>query len=353
MARKRRCSLCGERLDSSLRCTVCGLDNSKNDDMYKHLLNQSTCADEPLTHVHEEPKVNPNYGKVTYTYKNNVQPVGNTVRNTAKRTKRKGSLIGKIISLFVIFSTVIPAIITIVSEMNYGVHEESIPEYGYTQIQDYENEYWLSPGLHEVGVQIPEGECMIALEYGDYAGIEVLEFDGESFWSKEFCTLAEEEFSFFELEEGDFVSVSVNDLLLDSVWLYTDSGNFTEAVYVDYSEIYPVTEDMVAGTDFPAGVYDIIFSPIDKDTYGSVNLLVQSPGTVGSMWEQSFYFEVYEESYECSEDNIYGYVVNIPLTSGTFLDIEEGLEGIYLYPSYEVGQDMYDITWGGLSLSAM
>ena len=48
----KRCSLCGGRLDLNKKCTLCGLDNSKNDDNYKHLVNRNACEHQPLTHVH-------------------------------------------------------------------------------------------------------------------------------------------------------------------------------------------------------------------------------------------------------------------------------------------------------------
>ena len=49
-----KCSLCGGNLDSKKRCTFCGLDNTKNDDMYKHLVNQNDCSNQPLTHIHTD-----------------------------------------------------------------------------------------------------------------------------------------------------------------------------------------------------------------------------------------------------------------------------------------------------------
>lgn len=58
------------------------------------------------------------------------------------------------------------------------------------------------------------------------------------------------------------------------------------------------------------------------------------------------YFESGMDGYDYSENNIYGYYTNIPLTPGTLIIVEEGLEGIYLAPTYEIGQEMYDITWG-------
>ena len=50
----RKCTLCGGKLDGRGICTECGLDNNKADKNYK--INESSCDDMPLTHVHEEPK---------------------------------------------------------------------------------------------------------------------------------------------------------------------------------------------------------------------------------------------------------------------------------------------------------
>ena len=48
----RRCTLCGGKLDSHNICTECGLDNNKSEKNYR--INQSSCDDLPLTHVHTE-----------------------------------------------------------------------------------------------------------------------------------------------------------------------------------------------------------------------------------------------------------------------------------------------------------
>ena len=48
----KRCTLCGGKLDSHGVCKECGLDNNKNDKNYR--VNQSSCDNQPLTHVHEE-----------------------------------------------------------------------------------------------------------------------------------------------------------------------------------------------------------------------------------------------------------------------------------------------------------
>ena len=45
----KRCTLCGGKLDSHGVCKECGLDNNKNDKNYR--VNQSSCDNQPLTHV--------------------------------------------------------------------------------------------------------------------------------------------------------------------------------------------------------------------------------------------------------------------------------------------------------------
>lgn len=48
---KNICSLCGGKLREGI-CTECGMDNRKSDDMYKGILNQSSCDNASMTHVH-------------------------------------------------------------------------------------------------------------------------------------------------------------------------------------------------------------------------------------------------------------------------------------------------------------
>ena len=56
--------------------------------------------------------------------------------------------------------------------------------------------------------------------------------------------------------------------------------------------------------------------------------------------------------FEFSEDNIYGCYTNIPLTPGSVLTVGEELIGnIYIAPSYEVGQELYDMTWGAATIT--
>ena len=69
---EKRCSLCGGRLDSNKRCIECGLDNTKNDSMYRGMTNRNNCDGEPLTHVHEELPRNPRQNQPKQYQTNNI-----------------------------------------------------------------------------------------------------------------------------------------------------------------------------------------------------------------------------------------------------------------------------------------
>jgi hypothetical protein len=309
------------------------LDNTKNDEMYKNLINRNDCADKPLTHVHEEPKT---YRK-TYT-KAQKKPTNNS--------KKKSGPIGLVVTMIMLLATIIPAIVTIVDELSYGSHEVVTPDYPYSPPESYNHEYWLSPGLHEVGVHIPAGWCEIVLEEGEYANLEVYMFDGENFLLKDFAYLDWSEDTYnFKLEEGEFLSVATNDLIYDSVWLYSDSSEL-EYVLADSEEMYPVEAYMVAGEDFPAGVYDFVYAPHTENDWGYVDLQVMNPAQTEYMWEGSLFFNGDLEGLYLSEENIYGFHINIPLTPGTVIRMTDEFEGVSIVPSYGMSEEMYDITWG-------
>ena len=346
MALKRRCSLCGERLDSSMRCTACGLDNTKNDSMYKNLINQNDCKDEPLTHVHEEPKVNKNYGKVTYTYKNKVEtakPVVRTVRNTTSKKKKPFTLVRLIVILMILFSTIIPALATIISELSYGIREEIFPEYEFTPEEDflYEDElnyeYLLGKGYYEIGIHLPEGEYEISMDNSDYAGIGLYEFDGE-YWGLtevwDFAASTGQTVHEVWFEAGDIIEInSKEDLRFTTLW--TEGLDFENEIYMDESESYFISGTVVVGEDVPAGVYDFIFMPDSQLESGFVIVEFNNFTEYGG--EFPIYF-----GPESGGGNFF----NAPLTPGTVITVDESLSGVHLIPSYVVGPEMYDMTWG-------
>ncbi len=349
MASKRRCSLCGERLDSSLRCTVCGLDNSKNDDMYKHLLNQNDCADQPLTHVHahEEPK------KYTYAQKTNYsskKPTGRKAEKGKKKVNPVGCIIVLVFGMMLLFTTIIPVVTAIIGSLVTEFQEEALPEYEYTPEADYQDGYWLSPGIQEAGVHIPVGKCDVILEYGEWVNLSVYERSHYEnvFQQKGSVVLYVGEMCSLELEEGDYLVVeAVDDVFDTSVWLYSSSYDFTESMYVDSTEMYSISGEVTTGVDFPAGVYDIIFVPEEDWGYGEVQIMIASRTQEKSAWVTALSFECLQDDFDYAEDNAYGYYTNIPLTPGSIVTVGEELLGeVYLAPSYEVGVETYDMTWG-------
>ena len=347
----RRCTLCGGRLDSSHRCTECGLDNTKNDSMYKNMISRNACENKPLTHVHEESQNKYDYSK----YVNKAKTTANTVRKSTTNSKKKFSIVGIVFGVIMLMSTIVPAVATLIDGFSYGMHEEVlpedffVPEDYFTPEENYQQEYWLAPGFHEVGVHIPAGWCEIGLESGEWVDFKIysLSDDGMTLEEREAWQLYAGERGGVYLEEGDFLMIEmVDDLLYTSVWLYTDSSDFTWTMTPEIADTYIISGENVIGEEIPAGVYDIMYAPKSTDESGSIYLEIQNPNEDNPMLETSLYFECYDSSFIFAEDNFYGYYVNVPLTPGSILNVDEGLGTIYLCPSFETSEATYDITWG-------
>ena len=347
----KRCSLCGGKLDHTRRCTECGLDNTKNDSMYKHMVSQNDCENQPLTHVHEEAKPNKKYGKVTYTYKNQpatARPIASTARKTVNTSKKKGGVAGIVITIIILVYTIIPTIFSLVQNIDYDIQEEVYPDEFLTPEEEYDYEYWLSTGFHEAGVHIPTGWCEVEIESGEWVDLVIYRLDDDmTFMEKDFFYLSDGECAEFYLDEGDFLFVeAVDDLLYTNVWLYTDSSDFTETVWIDATEMYMIEGECEVGTDFPAGIYDVLYIPESYGESGDVFLSIQNPDVDDSVFVSDLHFECYDDSFNFGEEDTYGYYANVPLTPGSLVSVDDSLGTIYLCPSYETSQRTYDITWG-------
>ena len=353
MGNNKKCSLCGGRLDSSRRCTECGLDNTKNDSMYKHMLNKNDCEDQPLTHVHEAPKTYGSAKKSSYDqtkYATNKQATTRTTTSSKSAKKAGcGGCLGVIVGLIIILSTAVPFVIGFVeefisSEIGFEDIFEMLPdEQDYEST--YENQYWLAQGLYEVGVHIPEGWCEIAFNWDESATIEIYEYDGTEFWIYEsYYVDTNGGFYTFHLDKGDFLMLTFDDPST-AVCLYSDSTEL-DGVYAGFDECHMLSGQMIAGVDFPAGVYDIVYSPTTESGWGYVDLQVMSEEDGYLLWNTGLYFEEPSGDYSYEIDDNCGYYVNIPFTPGTIINVDPDLDGIYIYPSYQIGQEMYDITWG-------
>ena len=341
----KKCTLCGGKLDSTKRCTLCGLDNTKNDEQYQGYLNRNNHDNVPLTHVHNEPSMHryeyDQQGKAKpYDYakkvqsqaKNFAEQYTSTVNKnrSALSKKEKERKPGKILGIIVVIMGIFPTIMGLITsfadnvfdEMNYwGVEEEyTIPDTAY--------EEWLPAGLHEVGVHIPAGTYNVILDWGNEGTVEVLDYVDGTMCSMEYFYLesgTEELIDSILLVEGEILKISPEI----QVYLYSTDAD-PNTLYTEVNELtehYSVGEEMmVAGQDFPAGVYDISYTSLGEAEMGTVTISIWNNEYQNTVLVDNLYFD---DSYG---DTLY---CNIPFEAGSYIYVS-GLRDVRLVPSWEV-----------------
>lgn len=348
MTFEKKCSLCGGKLDSHLRCTECGLDNTKNDDMYNGLLNRNKCDGEPMTHVHNDSerdfavcekhadieKAKRELTKYTNTYSANTYTTKSRSSTQNKRTN-PSKRIGRFIGIMVIITWILPTLFGFMASLiNNRVIENWIEEevsYGDTY------EQYLDPGFYTVGVHIPEGTYDVEIVSGSYGDIEIYEYDGEDIMMKDFyfMDIDYEDQSYIDalcLEDGDILSVApgmgISMLSCDAVTneLYTEAN--------PVSETYVVSSSAVAGVDFPAGVYDVYYEPYEEEEFGNVSFSIWSEEKQRNMMEKDLYLDSYmgEVSFK-----------NVPLTEESKIGLVD-LKAVTLVPSDEVDPKLHSVS---------
>lgn len=297
----RRCSLCDGKLRHNI-CTECGLDNSKNDSMYKDLLKRGECEDKPLTHVHNEPAEKPKPIKIekkaavtkpaqnkekatSYGYEANVPKAKSTYTATSGREKKKKGILGKMIwivfILFFVINIVGSLFSAIVDEFSYGGFEEvGVSKIFDDEIKDageddmyhyvsYELEEtgvsWaatLTSGDYVVGVHIPEGTYKVIAESGD-CYISVNDWDNSIYlWEEMAPAEMELEDTYTEIHDLRLYEGAV--VQLDGyygLWFETENANQNDDPMANplTEEVMMVNEQVLtAGIDFPAGTYDVV-----------------------------------------------------------------------------------------------
>ena len=280
-----KCSLCGGTLDANKRCTLCGLDNTKNDEQYKHMLNRNDCDGRPLTHVHEHKQVK----KANVNKKNAV------------------SVIGAIVALISVFS----AIFGFVEE---DLHEEVHVEATY--------ETYLEPGTYMVGTHIPEGTYTLVIDTGEWGLVEIMEcMDGEIFVEECFYMSVDDEDSIEDVYLGENHMLNIPTGI--TLFVYSPDADTQELV----SQVNPLTtgysisQTTIAGVDFPAGVYDIVFDLEYPDDVGTVSYQIMNPQTGMVMMERSQIMD--------SNNDVFH---NLTLTEGSVIWID-GLRQVIIQPS--------------------
>ncbi len=357
----RECSLCGGKLRGNV-CTECGLDNSKNDSMYKGMANRSSCDGQPLTHVHEEPVQRPE--KSAPRKAAAVKPAKTTKKNTYTSTysqepkKKKGRKVAVILAIIACISTLADACVAILEDTSLslpdfgtGVEEVEVPPAAW-DVEDegmyadvaYELEetgvYWaseLTGGEYVVGVHIPEGNYRVVAEKGDcYFSVEDWD-NGIYFWGQMAPEWMEYNDTYYEVSNLRLYNGA--KVLVDgyyALWLETENANQQENVVQN-----PLTEEvivtngqrLIAGTDFPAGTYDVYALP------GGGYLEFEAPIPEGEEFAEYYMNTVW--LYDENEGDIRYRNLVIPEGVEMHLDGYDENEFVILKPSAVIATEDY------------
>ena len=311
----RTCSLCGSRLDANLRCTFCGLDNTKNDDMYKHLINQNDCGDGPLTHVHTE----------------HSNRRATSTKQTKTSTKSGlAAVIGVIAVIVTLGSSIFELVENIaIDDYEYSYSEEEI-EYNPYEYVTYDlpesgitYSVTLEPGIYHVGTHIPEGTYTAEVTKGSYGMVEIQDsengiylyenigFDDEQMVVDDLRLYQN---GFFMVSTGVVIEITAENVQTTEL---VTTKNTLNASYV-------LGDEAVIGEDFPAGVYNIVYSAEHGiDDYGNVNYSVP-------MEDYDYEFSVFFDGSVGAET-----YHNVVLTKGTVITLED-LEEVTLIRCVEI-----------------
>lgn len=305
---EKRCSLCGGKLRGNI-CTECGLDNSKSDANYVSSGSTHRLG-EGMTHEHKDNE-NPMAGKTVTkdwieqekraakarrqgtgsTNSQTYQSAGrststyhssgyqSTATSTRSGRKKKHSLFGIVILIFILFSVVssiFDAIRTNYEEWDskqdsywesgdseteaeydpYGYAERELSEDGETYDID------LSAGVYKGGVHIPEGRYTV----------ECFSEDGNAASSYMELSLNDDENSIYiheYFEEGE--TIQIEDLRVYEEAILEVEGRGILKFHSENAQVgdmqflsnpntksYEVKESFVVGKDVEPGVYDVI-----------------------------------------------------------------------------------------------
>ena len=190
----RRCTLCGGKLDSHNICTECGLDNNKSEKNYR--INQSSCDDLPLTHVHtetyqeprrEEPrrkaqKSSTEKQRQTTSQGTFGQPRPQQQMYTGQK-KRSGCMTCVVVLIVAVVILVLVGLLAgrvFESGTEYGSYSVETDPYAYVEEDLPETgesvEFELPSGRYIVGLHIPSGKYT-ADPKGEYDSIQVRDSD--------------------------------------------------------------------------------------------------------------------------------------------------------------------------------
>lgn len=326
---KLRCFLCGGKVSNGV-CTECGMPQRQHVEDYD--LNKSDCDDKPLTHVHDE-----DFYQKEASYR---QPAYAERQRKKEYQKASGTQAGK--PMGIILVVVVIVVVICIASVISAVRETAAPltddtswkyifhnefdfdrEDGSTEdrseliLDDMEYEYalysmpengaaydtYLTAGNYTAGCQLPEGTYELKVLYGN-GTIDVEDSDNNIYIYEWLDSSTEEGYGQIvnlQLYQGAEVRISDGlELKLSST--NAQSQKLLEGIPNALTETVAVgNEPLMAGRDFPAGVYDIY----SAEGFGVV--------------------DIYEESDDAGEEN-YIYLISQLLQSEEDADSEGRME---------------------------
>lgn len=370
---KIRCFLCGGRVSGGV-CTECGMPQRQHAQNYN--LNESSCDDKPLTHVHDE-----------YTSSSSGHTYANREHRKEKRSsyakkeqrKERGNPAAKLIAAVIVVVVILVAmsiIVNVATSMigikgiiknltSFETEEVSFPEYiqnafddshwevddSYYEIAMYELEETGDPGstglyagYYVVGYDLPEGtyELEMLSGKGDISvddsnnciGIyQILDAEGQD----GYATIGN-----LKLYNGAKVKLTGSA----QVRLVTENAgpiipSIENPLKDNPDVVIPGGEMYLAGVDFPAGTYDFYLE--GNYDYVDIFTLTDDTAILEDGEEYSYEYESYidcffmknplfEES-DWELDDYAPYVANVTIEEGTYVRISDPENVLYLTPS--------------------
>lgn len=256
---RRKCTLCGGKLDGRGICTECGLNSRKSEENYR--VNRSSCDGQPMTHVHTEKKEQkPSVDE---------QPV---YRRENKNFPGMNKKVGKMLAAAAIMLTVAGIIIPLIEEYGYEIRSK-MEDWGANKDSSYDEdpyadveaklkergdkaEYELTSGQYIVGVHIPEGKYKSEVTDG-FDVVQVSDYENDIFLYEYEKKEGKNYLDDIRLYQGALVKIaSINTIKLKSDNAQTQDMSYA-ANPVTESFTIQAEETKEAGIDFEAGVYDL------------------------------------------------------------------------------------------------
>lgn len=292
----RRCSLCNGKLDSRHICKECGLDNTKSDKYYK--INQSSCDDMPLTHVHEEKKQKPKTDKRVKKTQAKTKNTYRTGTSQKKNEKSKKAGVISIISIILVLASTIGSIVGLLTESydtkpDYNVEEVYSP-YDYVDKEHPADgeyaEYSLTSGDYIVGIHLPEGDYAAIVE-DDFDTVQVKDNENGIYLYEYPVKSGGNYLNDLRLFNGAIVSISTKTEieLQSSNAQYQNMGIMIENPLKDVV-VLDNSAQLVAGEDFAAGIYNLYAA----SDYAYFYMMYEDE--YGEEWEYYNGLEIGEES---------------------------------------------------------